>query len=355
MSWTSPDVLGAQRSFTDVSVPSVLSSGQFSFSIDGPCWIGGVLMNPVVARSELVKLYGAVTASDYDKHFVSNVALKLLSMQSMVYPIGFATDGVTIEAYGGFDVANIGSGDTGMDTPSYGPILGRFGRIAVHANMNIISKMASSFFKAVFGGRFVNSSYVVGNQLLGFTELPSNAFFNTLKGLVFANSATSMYHIHNLVSARGWSIPALLVKQVMTSRGYGMASSVGLANRLMPSVFDADLFLVNTYPADPYIAFVGQQPSFIEAKFLCFGFSVEPTPVAIGKIDGVNSCYSGVPNDLPNKSDNTIMVYAPRRGLFGIEFVVKAHCGNSPNATRVEYNNIYHFFGWSSYRLGSML
>jgi len=370
----SSNILGPRGTVAPLNVGGVLSGYEFVHSIDGPCWLFGAFCPVSKVTNGITNLYGNTvctygSAEDTVKSMPDNLFQSLTG--SYRFPIGFATDGVTIEAYGGFDVANVGAGALGMDTPSYGPIVSRFGRIAVHAHMNIFSKRASTFFKrlfGLFGQENAVPSYVFGNQLLDSSDSDNFIMLTgNMVGAIVASSTMSLYSTHNVLSPDGLYMPVLVVKQTMTKRGQAAAMPSLLFSRLLMTVHDADLILFNVYPADPYIAFVGQQPSFIEAKLICFGVPLEPTPVALGRIvqqddaeqDDRSRSRLGVPSDLPNKQAASVMHYYPSvmlgDNVVTRNVVVKMHCGNSPNAITITQERALHFFGWSSQRIGSMV
>jgi hypothetical protein len=163
--------------------------------------------------------------------------------------------------------------------------------------------------------------------------------------------APSLYYTPNLVaSVAGSILTGLAVYQVMTKRGDGLRNPAGIVSRLRLSPKSADLLLLNVFIADPYTAFMGQQPSFIEAKFVSFGLSAEPTPVALK--GGAGADFPGVPDDLPDVVKPGTVVAASTDGN---TVLVKGHCGNFPSAVEAPLQNAYHFFGWSAKRLGSMI
>jgi len=352
INWSN-SIIGAKKTNVGVPVPSVITEHDFFYSIDGPCWVFGIIYAPETVSYVDTFLYDATPQATFNEDFVSNVFQGVHDkMPSAMIPIGFCTDGVTVEAYGMYDVVPVAGGRLGMDTPAYGAILGRGGRLAVHAHFNVVCKRAAEFVKVAYSAS-VSSGILntIGHQAIGVPEQDGPDIDGSPVGAIVATGGQSMYLTHNMVaSPDAMVLTGLAVFQVMTKRADAINDTTALSERLQLSPLKADLLLVNVFLTDPYIAFMGQQPSFIEAKFVCFGLSAEPTPVAIKSEQG--SDFRGVPRDLPGiAGTNTVVAVSSNGG----SVIVKGHIGNYPSAVEVSPWNAYHLFGWSAKRLGSMI
>jgi len=346
-------VIGVKRESPSQLLDTVLTQYQFFHSIDGPCWVFGLIYDADVTAIHSVGLYDATTPATFNEEAVVDVAAYFGNKApNYMYPIGFCTDGVTIESYSMHDVIPVSGARFGMDTPAYGPIIGKGGRLAVHSHFNIVCKSASLFVKQLVSmGNVFSRLTVPGQQILGESEGDGDDIAADWTSSIAMPGAPSMYYTPNVVaSVAGSILTGLAVFQVMTKRGNGLTDASGIIDRLQLSPNRADLLLLNVFIADPYTAFMGQQPSFIEAKFVSFGLSAEPTPVALK--GGVGADFPGVPEDLPDAVNPGTVVAASANGNTAL---AKGHCGNFPSAVEVPVQNAYHFFGWSAKRLGSMI
>jgi hypothetical protein len=351
IAWSN-SIIGARRSLQGQPVDSILTQEEFFYSIDGPCWVFGILYTPETVSYVDTFLYDSTPEATFNNELVSNVFQGVYGKTPIaMVPIGFCTDGVTVEAYGMYDVIPVAGGRLGMDTPAYGAIVGRGGRLAVHAHFNVVCKRAAEFVKAAYSISPVSGILrEVGHQAVGAPDLGGPDIDGSPVGAIVTTGGQSLYLTHNMVaSPDAVVLTGLAVFQVMTKRGHAMIDPSALSERLQLNPLNADLLLINVFLADPYVAFMGQQPSFIETKFVCFGLSAEPTPVAIKS--EANADFTGVPRDLPGAAFNSVVAVSSNVS----SVIVKGHTGNYPSAVEVSPWNTYHFFGWSAKRLGSMI
>jgi hypothetical protein len=338
---------------------NVLTKHDFFYSIDGPCWVYGILFDSVVTDEVDTGLYSQTVSATFWKDFISgsfpNYSVMKLDIAEII-PIGFCTDGVTVEAYENYDLVPVGSNQLRLDDLAVSLFVGRGGRLAVHAHFNVVCKIASRYIKTLLTGCHVSPSVlsVPGNQAVGLPESGGQNISGRPDGTIWMMGRQSIYTFHNAVaSPTGRYFPCLAVKQVMTERFRGMTNPNVLSDKLTDFIIGADLFVLNVLFADPYIAFMGQQPSFVEAKFVSFGISIQPTPVGLAD-SGVNQKPIGVPDNLP-EGPNIGRIIAVRSHSAGNDKIyTKAHCGNYPSCVSTD-SVWYHFFGWSAKRMGSMI
>ena len=291
---------------------------------------------------------------------VDSVINAIKGEQQRIY-LGIATDGVTLELHQRFDIDRVSK----FDSPSGGVWFVHGSRIAMHAHINIVSKLAAYALRLCTAGipfASADPGLAIGNQWLGFAEQYQPAV--SINNLIIERERL-FYYTRYPSYIKVFAVAAWLADiRARSTAGVADPDGMILERYNDASLEMADVIIFDPVLADPYIAFAGTQPTYIEAKFVSYGLSNGGSATALQPLVSVGEGGIVMMPSASARSESVIDVVAGSGGgvsaskLTGIEnnkVFLKRHHGSKPNAMPGETNKSVHVIAYTSHRIGSIM